>query len=168
MYRLFLRIVKGLDPVADVFKKHVEGEGMKLVREVTEAADAKKEKDVGARALHATLALVSASSAACRRRATGSHRGRAGCRAWMRAELSATSVQMLVRHAACLKNNAVWAWLVSSNTLLARRQAEPGFRERARAAVCARGHRPARQVPAGGAPACARPSRTSAVLHAVH
>ncbi len=56
MYRLFLRIVKGLDPVADVFKKHVEGEGMKLVREVTEAADAKKEKDVGARALHPTLA----------------------------------------------------------------------------------------------------------------
>lgn len=48
MYRLFLRIVKGLDPVADVFKRHVEGEGMKLVREVTEAAAAKKEKDAGA------------------------------------------------------------------------------------------------------------------------
>ncbi|KAK9839448.1 hypothetical protein WJX81_002626 [Elliptochloris bilobata] len=47
MYRLFLRIVKGLDPVADVFKRHVESEGMKLVREVTEAAAAKKEKDAG-------------------------------------------------------------------------------------------------------------------------
>lgn len=48
MYRLFLRIVRGLDPVADVFKRHVESEGMKLVREVTEAAAAKKEKDAGA------------------------------------------------------------------------------------------------------------------------
>ena len=52
MYRLFQRITKGLDPVADVFKRHVEGEGMKLVREVTEAAAAKKEKDVGAPSRH--------------------------------------------------------------------------------------------------------------------
>ena len=52
MYRLFLRIVKGLDPVADVFKRHVESEGMKLVREVTEAAAAKKEKDAGAGPIH--------------------------------------------------------------------------------------------------------------------
>ena len=48
MYRLFQRIPKGLEPVADVFKKHVEGEGMKLVKEATEAATAKKEKDAGA------------------------------------------------------------------------------------------------------------------------
>ena len=52
MYRLFLRIVRGLDPVADVFKRHVESEGMKLVREVTEAAAAKKEKDACAGPVH--------------------------------------------------------------------------------------------------------------------
>lgn len=47
MYRLFQRIPKGLEPVADIFKKHVEGEGMKLVKEVTEAAEAKKDKEAG-------------------------------------------------------------------------------------------------------------------------
>eukprot|EP00951_Prasinocladus_malaysianus_P032017 scaffold309737_cov46-Prasinocladus_malaysianus.AAC.1 len=47
MYRLFNRIPKGLDPVADIFKKHVEGEGMALVKEVTEAAQMRKEKDSG-------------------------------------------------------------------------------------------------------------------------
>ena len=45
MYRLFQRIPKGLEPVAESFKKHVESEGMKLVKEATEAATAKKEKD---------------------------------------------------------------------------------------------------------------------------
>lgn len=34
MYRLFSRIPKGLDPVADIFKEHVEGEGNRLVKEV--------------------------------------------------------------------------------------------------------------------------------------
>lgn len=34
MYRLFQRIPKGLDPVADIFKEHVDSEGMKLVKEV--------------------------------------------------------------------------------------------------------------------------------------
>jgi cullin 1 len=48
MYRLFSRINKGLDPIADCFKEHVEGEGMKLVKEVAEAVEAKKEKDAGA------------------------------------------------------------------------------------------------------------------------
>ena len=43
MYRLFSRIPKGLDPVADAFKRHVESEGSRLVKEVTEAANQKKE-----------------------------------------------------------------------------------------------------------------------------
>jgi len=47
MYRLFQRIPRGLDPVADIFKEHVEGEGTKLVKEVTEAVESKKEKDAG-------------------------------------------------------------------------------------------------------------------------
>lgn len=47
MYRLFSRITKGLDPIADCFKEHVESEGMKLVKEVAEAVEAKKEKDAG-------------------------------------------------------------------------------------------------------------------------
>lgn len=49
MYRLFSRITKGLDPIADCFKEHVESEGMKLVKEVAEAVEAKKEKDAGRR-----------------------------------------------------------------------------------------------------------------------
>ncbi|GFR52348.1 hypothetical protein Agub_g14894 [Astrephomene gubernaculifera] len=44
MYRLFQRIPKGLDPVADIFKEHVDSEGMKLVKEVTEAVELSKEK----------------------------------------------------------------------------------------------------------------------------
>lgn len=47
MYRLFSRITKGLDPIADCFKEHVESEGMKLVKEVAEAVEAKKEKEAG-------------------------------------------------------------------------------------------------------------------------
>ncbi|KAI3437587.1 hypothetical protein D9Q98_000040 [Chlorella vulgaris] len=45
MYRMFNRLPKGLDPMADIFRKHVEAEGMKLVREATEAAESKKEKE---------------------------------------------------------------------------------------------------------------------------
>jgi hypothetical protein len=45
MYRLFNRVPKGLEPVADMFKKHVENEGMKLVKAVTETATAKKDKE---------------------------------------------------------------------------------------------------------------------------
>ncbi len=48
MYRLFQRIPKGLDPVAELFRKHVESEGMQRVKEATETAAAKKEKDAGA------------------------------------------------------------------------------------------------------------------------
>ena len=43
MYRLFSRIPKGLEPVAEAFRKHVEAEGLALIKEVTEAASAKKE-----------------------------------------------------------------------------------------------------------------------------
>ncbi|KAI8467553.1 MAG: Cullin [Monoraphidium minutum] len=45
MHRLFSRIVKGLDPIADIFREHVEGEGMKLVKEATSAAETKKDKE---------------------------------------------------------------------------------------------------------------------------
>jgi hypothetical protein len=48
MYRLFHRIHKGLDPVADQFKQHVESEGNKLVKDVGEEVEAKKEKEAGA------------------------------------------------------------------------------------------------------------------------
>ncbi len=47
MYRLFNRIKNGLDPVALIFRKHVESEGMKLVNQAAEDATAKKEKDAG-------------------------------------------------------------------------------------------------------------------------
>lgn len=43
MFRLFARIPKGLDPVAEAFRKHVEAEGLKLVKDVSEAVDQKKE-----------------------------------------------------------------------------------------------------------------------------
>ena len=48
IYRLFQRIPKGLEPVAELFRKHVEAQGMQRVKEATEAAAAKKEKDAGA------------------------------------------------------------------------------------------------------------------------
>lgn len=47
MYRLFSRVSNGLTPVADVFRQHVESQGNKLVKEVTEAMETKKEKDAG-------------------------------------------------------------------------------------------------------------------------
>ena len=47
MFRLFQRIPKGLEPVADTFRDHVETEGTKLVKEATEAAEAKKDKEAG-------------------------------------------------------------------------------------------------------------------------
>ena len=47
MFRLFSRTPKGLEPVADAFRRHVEGEGMKLLKEASAAATAKKEKDAG-------------------------------------------------------------------------------------------------------------------------
>jgi hypothetical protein len=50
MHRLFSRVPKGLDPIADIFREHVDGEGMKLVKEAASAAETKreKEKDAGA------------------------------------------------------------------------------------------------------------------------
>merc|ERR1711915_491524 len=38
MYRLFCRILKGLDPVAQIFKQHVTGEGTSLVKHAEDAA----------------------------------------------------------------------------------------------------------------------------------
>jgi hypothetical protein len=47
MFRLFHRIANGLNPVADMFRKHVEDEGNKLVGETAEAMEAKKDKEAG-------------------------------------------------------------------------------------------------------------------------
>ena len=55
LYRLFQRVPKGLDPVSETFKKHVEAEGMKLVKEATEAMEARKDKDAGAQTLSPSL-----------------------------------------------------------------------------------------------------------------
>ncbi|MEW5319419.1 MAG: hypothetical protein WDW38_010572 [Sanguina aurantia] len=49
MYRLFSRVANGLTPVAEVFRAHVESQGSKLVKEVTEAMESKKEKDAAAK-----------------------------------------------------------------------------------------------------------------------
>ncbi|KAK6930135.1 Cullin, N-terminal [Dillenia turbinata] len=48
MYRLFSKIPKGLDPVANIFKQHVTSEGMALVKQAEDAASNKKaeKKDV--------------------------------------------------------------------------------------------------------------------------
>ena len=43
MFRLFKRIPAGLPPVADIFKKHVEKEGVTLVKQAEDAEGAKKE-----------------------------------------------------------------------------------------------------------------------------
>lgn len=51
------RISKGLDPISDCFREHVESEGMKLVKQVAEAAEAKKEKDAGVRCYYTLLLL---------------------------------------------------------------------------------------------------------------
>lgn len=45
MHKLFSRIPKGLEPIADIFKEHIDGEGMKLVKEAAGAAESKKDKD---------------------------------------------------------------------------------------------------------------------------
>lgn len=42
MYRLFYRIPKGLEPVAQIFKQHVTGEGTSLVKHAEDAATNKK------------------------------------------------------------------------------------------------------------------------------
>lgn len=65
MYRLFSRIPKGLEPVADIFKKHVEGEGTKLVLQVTEALNNKKEKEAGACAVFLPFSTSTGQAQAC-------------------------------------------------------------------------------------------------------
>lgn len=35
MYRLFARVAKGLDPIADMFKEHVEGAPLRAVLVLT-------------------------------------------------------------------------------------------------------------------------------------
>ena len=57
MFRLFKRIPAGLPPVADIFKKHVEKEGVTLVKQAEDAAGAKKDpgaKDKAASAAQST------------------------------------------------------------------------------------------------------------------
>jgi cullin 1 len=57
MFRLFKRIPAGLPPVADIFKKHVEKEGVTLVKQAEDAAGAKKDpgaKDKAAAAAQST------------------------------------------------------------------------------------------------------------------
>jgi cullin 1 len=43
MFRLFGRVPRGLEPMADIFRRHVESEGLKLVTQAGEAAEAKRE-----------------------------------------------------------------------------------------------------------------------------
>lgn len=45
MYRLFGRIPKGLDPIAYLFRRHIEVEGMKLVQDAALAVEARREKE---------------------------------------------------------------------------------------------------------------------------
>ncbi|CAH9098751.1 unnamed protein product [Cuscuta epithymum] len=47
MYRLFLKITKGLDLVANMFKQHVTAEGMVLVQQAEDAANSKAESTAG-------------------------------------------------------------------------------------------------------------------------
>lgn len=42
MYRLFCKVVKGLEPIANIFKKHVTDEGTALVKQAEDAASSKK------------------------------------------------------------------------------------------------------------------------------
>jgi len=45
MYRLFIRIPNGLDPIAEVFRSHVDSEGSKLVKDATAAVEERRAKD---------------------------------------------------------------------------------------------------------------------------
>ncbi|KAK3025141.1 hypothetical protein RJ639_043923 [Escallonia herrerae] len=47
MYRLFFKINKGLDPVANMYKQHVTGEGTALVQQAEDAASNKAAENVG-------------------------------------------------------------------------------------------------------------------------
>ncbi|KAK3248376.1 Cullin-1 [Cymbomonas tetramitiformis] len=43
MFRLFNRVPNGLQPVSEIFRKHIENEGMELVKQAENAATAKKD-----------------------------------------------------------------------------------------------------------------------------
>ncbi|KAM7501267.1 hypothetical protein LguiB_000171 [Lonicera macranthoides] len=47
MYRLFFKIPKGLDPVANIFKQHVTAEGIALVQQAEDAASNRADKEGG-------------------------------------------------------------------------------------------------------------------------
>jgi cullin 1 len=47
VFRLFKRVPSGLPPVADIFKKHIEREGLALVKRADETAASKKEAKAG-------------------------------------------------------------------------------------------------------------------------
>ena len=47
MYRLFIRIQGGLDPIADIFKNHVDSEGSKCVRASSAEIEERRNKDAG-------------------------------------------------------------------------------------------------------------------------
>jgi cullin 1 len=47
MFRLFGRVPRGLEPMAEIFRRHVEAEGLKLVAAAAEAADARREAREG-------------------------------------------------------------------------------------------------------------------------
>lgn len=45
MYRLFIRVPNGLDPIAVIFKTHVDSEGLKRVKDATAAIEERRLKD---------------------------------------------------------------------------------------------------------------------------
>lgn len=47
MYRLFNRVAGGLDPIADIFKSHVDTEGMKRVKDATASIEERRARDAG-------------------------------------------------------------------------------------------------------------------------
>ena len=47
MYRLFIRIPGGLDPIADIFKSHVDAEGLKCVKDATASIEERRAADAG-------------------------------------------------------------------------------------------------------------------------
>uniref|UniRef100_A0A5B7BPQ6 Cullin-1 n=1 Tax=Davidia involucrata TaxID=16924 RepID=A0A5B7BPQ6_DAVIN len=51
MYRLFCKILKGLEPVASIFKQHVTAEGTALVQQAEDAASNKAENAAGSQEL---------------------------------------------------------------------------------------------------------------------
>jgi cullin 1 len=80
VFRLFKRVPSGLPPVADIFKKHIEREGLALVKRADETAASKKEakagkKDGGADAA-ATDGATTSSTPDARKKSAGSNADR--------------------------------------------------------------------------------------------